>query len=68
MAVNGWRVPRRRAVSAGAIAIETRERDGPTTPGPRVPAPQPHNKVRHTMTMKAQHGFTGAADLIALVI
>jgi len=66
--VNCWRVPRSKAALAGVIAIETRDRDGPPTPGPRLPAPQPLNKLRHTKTIGARCGFTGAVRLVAWAI
>jgi hypothetical protein len=60
--VKCWSAPRSKAALAGVIAIETRDRDGPRdgppTPGPRLPAPQPMNKLRHTKTIGARSGFT----------
>jgi hypothetical protein len=62
---------------AGVMAIETRDRDGPgegpgdgpgdgpPTPGPRLPAPQPTNKLRHTKTIGVRSGFTGLVRLVA---
>ena len=62
-----WSPPRSKAALAGVIAIETRDRglgdgpdDGPPTPGPRLPAPQPANKLRHTKTIGTRSGFMGS--------
>jgi hypothetical protein len=68
VAVNCWRVPRSKAALAGVIVIETRDRDGPLTPGPRLPAPQPLNKLRHSKTIGARCGFMGAVRLVAWAI
>jgi len=64
VAVNCWRVPRSKAALAGVIAIETRDRDGPPTPGPRLPAPQPLSKLRHSKTIGARCGFMGESVLL----
>jgi hypothetical protein len=57
---------------AGVSAIETRDRDGPRdgppTPGPRLPEPQPLNKLRHTKTIGTRYGFKGAIRLAAWAI
>jgi hypothetical protein len=71
--VKCWSAPRSKAALAGVIAIETRDRegpgdgpgDGPPTPGPRLPAPQPMNKLRHTKTIGARSGFTGLVRPVA---
>src|SRR5262249_16009515 len=39
------------------MAIETRVRGGALMPGPRVPAPQPLRKLRHTKTIGTRCGF-----------
>jgi hypothetical protein len=70
--VKCWSAPRSKAALAGVIAIETRDRDGPRdgppTPGPRLPAPQPMNKLRQTKTIGARSGFTGLVRLVAWAI
>lgn len=58
VAVYCWTAPSSKSASAGVTAIETSDADEPPPPGapmpgPRLPAPHPMMKLRHTKTIRA---------------